>query len=408
MCVSVADAQPVPLAVVHGWTSSSEHRAVETLSHTLLKEAGALWQEEAVAGGAGNAALKVLNSRLIAQNLPDMTVLQGSGLAQWAHNGLLYPLTEVAKRQQWNRSLFPAVQSWVEYQGQVVAAPLGIHRINTLLYNRPLFMKAGLAPPKNWAEFEAAVRRLQHMHIRPLAWSDEAWQVATVFDAVLLSEAGPALYERLTVARDGEAWNHHAVELALLRLRWLRSLVSTPNPDKSWSESAKEILNNNAAMLINGDWAKGDLTAWGASPEADFGCAPVPGTQNTHLYSIDTLAMLINPQQRSAAQEKVAEVVFNTPTQLAFNHIKGSVPVRKDLQPQDLRQLDVCARASWNAFASHTTHRIPSFSHRMSLPEPVKNALAHLLVQFITTPAMAVGDAQKRLSVVIRAPSAER
>ena len=71
-------------------------------------------------------------------------------------------------------------------------------------------------------------------------------------------------------------------------------------------------MNDNAGMMIMGDWAKGELMAWGASPvRKDFGCAVVPGTEGMHLYSVDTLAMLVSARQREATQEKMAEVVVS-------------------------------------------------------------------------------------------------
>ena len=46
----------------------------------------------------------------------------------------------------------------VSYKGDVVAAPLGVHRINTVLYNRHLFARLGLRAPRSWAEFAAVAR----------------------------------------------------------------------------------------------------------------------------------------------------------------------------------------------------------------------------------------------------------
>ncbi|WP_431475914.1 hypothetical protein [Massilia eburnea] len=49
----------------------------------------------------------------------------------------------------------------VRHRGHVVAAPLGIHRINTLFYNRKLFERLNIVPPVTWPEFEKAARQLR-------------------------------------------------------------------------------------------------------------------------------------------------------------------------------------------------------------------------------------------------------
>nr|WP_315225281.1 ABC transporter substrate-binding protein [uncultured Albidiferax sp.] len=390
-----------PVDVLHWLTSASERRAANQLS-AILAANGVQWRDAAIPGGGGMAAVKVLKSRVLMGDAPDVAQLIGTTLTEWADVGLVMPLNAVATRQRWAQTLFPTVMDLVSYNGMVIAAPLGIHRINTLLYNRRLFARVGLPPPTTWAEFELAVRKLSAQGIQPLAWSDEPWQVATVFEAVLLSDAGPALYRELIVQRRSSAWLDPRVERALTRLRWLRNTNGEPPREKPWTDATRELLAGKAAMLVMGDWAKGELIAWGASPGKDFGCVVLPGTENTHLYSIDTLAMLANGHHRDATQEKVAELVFNASTQLAYNRIKGSVPVQRDM---DVASLDSCARDSWASFADPRTARVPSLAHRMAADESTKDAVAQTLWRYLTDPRMEPAEAQRRLAAVIRAPS---
>ena len=396
----VAHAQS--LDVLHWWTSASERRAADQLS-ALLAPTGVQWVDAAIPGGGGMAAVKVLKSRVLMGDPPDVAQLIGSTLTEWADVGLVLPLNAVAARQKWPQVLFPTVLGLVSYKGEVIAAPLGIHRINTLLYNRRLFARLDLKPPRSWAEFEVVARKFSAAGIKPLAWSDEAWQVATVFESLLLAEAGPALYRQMIVQRQSAAWVDPRVERALLRLRWLRSLSQAP-VEQAWTASAHELLDDNAAMLIMGDWASGELMAWGANPNSDFACVEVPGTAHMHLYSVDTLAMLVNARHHEALQEKMAETISAMPAQLAYNRIKGSVPVRRDLSASGLASLGGCARDSWETFASPTAARVPSLAHRMAADEATKDAVAQALWRYLTDPRMDAREAQKRLASVIRTP----
>lgn len=402
--VSPVQAQAMPVDVLHWWTSASERRAADQLSAHLAAN-GVQWNDAAIPGGGGMAAVKVLKSRVLSGDPPDVAQLIGTTLTDWADIGLVLPLNAVATRQRWAQGLFPTVMELVSYKGDVIAAPLGIHRINTLLYNRRLFARVGMPAPRNWAEFETVARKLQASGIKPLAWSDEPWQMATVFESVLLGEAGVPLYRELIVRRRSAAWLDPRVERALVRLRWLRTLGGNTPGEKTWTESARELLTDNAGMMIMGDWAKGELMAWGATPARDFGCVVVPGTDNMHLYSIDTLAMLVNPRQRETTQEKVAELVSGAPAQLAYNRIKGSVPVRRDI---DASALDGCARDSWDTFAAPSNARVPSLAHRMAADEAIKDAVAQTLWRYLTNPHMEAPEAQRRLAAVIRATRTER
>jgi glucose/mannose transport system substrate-binding protein len=145
--------------------------------------------------------------------------------------------------------------------------------------------------------------------------------------------------------------------------------------------------------------------AWGANPTRDYGCIEVPGTSGMHLYSIDTLAMLVSPRQREVVQEKIAEVVVSPAAQLAYNRIKGSVPVRRDIDPSSL---DGCARQSWETFANPVSARAPSLAHRMAADENIKDAVAQALWRYLTDPKSDTQETQRRLATIIRTPVMER
>ena len=373
---------------------------MEQLNAHLLFN-GVRWKDAAIPGGGGMAAVKVLKSRVLMGDPPDVAQLIGATLTEWNDMGMVMPLNAVASRHRWAQALFPTVMKLVTYKNVVIAAPLGIHRINTLFYNRRVFARMGLLPPANWEEFELLAKKLSAQSIKPLAWSDEPWQIATVFESLLLGEVGPERYRELIVQRSKWAWTDPRIEQALNRLRWLRNISGDTPKERTWTDSTRDIASESAAMLIMGDWAKGELMAWGESPEKDFGCAAVPGTQKMHLYSIDTLAMLWNKHQRTASQEKLAELVVSAPVQLAYNRVKGSVPVRGDM---DVMNLDSCARDSWTIFSTPGNALVPSLAHRMAADEATKDAVAQTLWRYLITPSMPAKEAQQRLAAVVRAP----
>ena len=367
-----------------------------------LDRRGITWNDAAIPGGGGVAAVKVLKSRVLAGDPPDVAQVIGRTLSDWADLGLVLPLNDVAQRGHWSQVMFPVVLQVASHGPRVVAAPLGVHRINTLLYNQRLWTQLKLAPPKTWADVEDAARALRAAKVTPLAWSDEPWQVLTVFEALLLGEAGPALYAELASARRWQAWQDARVAKALTRLRWLRDLNGDTTIEQRWTSATRQLYQAQAGMQIMGDWARGELMAWGAEPGVDFGCTAVPNTEGMHLYSIDTLAMLIGKKRRDADQERLAELITQPALQLAYNKAKGSVPVRTDI---DVQQLDVCARDSWQTLARPGSAQVPSIAHRMAADEPTKDALADALHRFVRTRGQSAEQTQQRLAAIVRAAS---
>jgi len=393
-----APARAQTLDVLHWWTSVGERRAVEQLVQQLDKR-GIAWNDAAIPGGGGSGAMKVLNSRVLARDPPDVAQVIGRTLADWSDLGLVLPLDEVALRNRWGASLFPVVQRVITHRGRIVAAPLGVHRINGLLYNQRVWARLKLPVPKTWDEVEQTAATLRRAGIAPFAWSDEPWQIATVFETLLLSEGGPALYAELAATQRWQAWQDPRVAKALARLRWLRKLNGETAIEQRWTASTRQLYLGEAGMLIMGDWARGELSAWDAQAGRDYGCTVVPGTAGMHLYSIDTLAMLVGKRERKAEQERMAEVVVSPAAQLAYNQAKGSVPVRDDVDPA---QLDECARDSWQTLKRSDSPQLPSIAHRMAADEATKDALADALHRFVKDPGITPERAQERLVALIR------
>jgi glucose/mannose transport system substrate-binding protein len=399
MTAVAAVAHGQTLDVLHWWTSAGERRAVEQLVQQLDKQ-GITWNDAAIPGGGGVAAMKVLKSLVLAGNPPDVAQVIGRTLTDWSDLGLVLALDNVALRGRWKQTMFPVVLQVVSHRSHIIAAPVGVHRINTLLYNKQVWARLKLAPPRTWDDIEQAAGTLRKAGVTPLAWSDEPWQIATVFETLLLAEGGPALYTELAATQRWQAWQDPRVLKALARLRWLRDLNGEPAVEQRWTVSARQVYQGQAAMLIMGDWASGELMAWGAQPGRDFGCAAVPDTFGMHLYSIDTLAMLIGKQRRDPDQERLAELLAQPAIQMAYNQVKGSVPVRTDIDPM---QLDECARDSWQTLARPGSPLLPSIAHRMAADESTKDALADALHRFVKNRNLSTEQVQARLVTIIRA-----
>lgn len=396
-----ASAQSQQLQVLHWWKSASERKAVDLLAARLADD-NIAWRDAGIFGGAGVGADIVLKSRMLAGDAPDAAQLNGVIIGDWAALGLLREFDAVALAGKWDRQLLPAVWTLIRPYGRVVAAPLGIHRINTLFYNRKLFAQVNIAPPRTWDEFERAAATLQQAGIVPLAQSSEPWQVAQLFETLLLSEAGPALYRELFVKKSARAFSDERVARALHRLRDLKRWMTTPLRERTWNDTARQFADSGAAMMVMGDWMKGELNAWGLATDDAFGCGAVPGTADYHLYDIDTLAMLTTDPLHRAAQDKLAQLAVSPSIQADYNQAKGSIPV---LSNPDLSKMDSCARTAWKLFARGGAAQVPSLVHRMAADEVTKNAIIAEVHRYFIDDSISVVEAQRRFAAVAQAQS---
>lgn len=392
-----AQAQTQALQVLHWWKSTSEHKAINVLA-AKLGDDNIQWREAVIPGGSGIGAAIVLKSRVLSNDAPDVAQMNGIvTLGEWADLGLLLEIDQVAASGKWDKLLYPTVLALVQPRGHVVAAPLGIHRANTLFYNRRMFGMLGIAPPQTWDEFEQAAVKLQRAGIAPLIQSSEPWQVATLFETLVLAESGPGYYGELFVKKDPRAFADARLAHALARLRGLKKWMAAPIQEKLWNDTARQFADGAAAMMVMGDFMKGELNAFGLATDGMFSCVPVPETGNYHLYIIDTLAMLGTDGTRRPAQEKLAQIVMSPAGQAEYSQVKGSIPV---LRNPDLSRMDSWSRASWKLFSRGAAWQAPSLTHRMATDESSKDAIIAEVHRFFMNEQISVADAQRRLGQI--------
>ena len=392
---------PIPAAiqsvqVLHWWKSASEHKAIDVLAGRLAQE-NIVWHDAIIPGGSGIGAGIVLKSRILAGNAPEIAQLNGVMISQWANLGLLLEFDTVASSGKWDKLFFPTVWELIQPRGHLVAAPLGIHRINTLFYNKKIFSKYNLAPPETWDEFESAAELLQKKGIVPLAQSSEPWQIATLFETLLLSESDATFYRAAFVTKESRAFNDLRFFRALQRLRFLKKFMQLPVQEQSWIEVTHLLASGDAGMLVMGDWAKGELNAWGVPTDVGFACVAVPNTANYHLYDVDTLVMLAKDNASRASQEKVAQLAVSPLLQAEYNQIKGSISV---LRNPDLSKMDSCSRSSWKMFSRGSAVQVPSLAHRMATDEISKDAIIAEIVRFFMDDTISIADTQNRLAAI--------
>ena len=389
---------PSSVQVLHWWTSASERKAADLLAARLAEEHIA-WDDAAIPGGAGIGAGKVLKGRVLAGDAPEATQIIGVAIAEWADMGLLLELDNVAAAGNWQRFLFPTIQGLISHRRHTMAVPLGIHRVNTLYYNRALFAQLQLAPPRTWEEFESVARRLRAAGVQPLAQSGEAWQVSTLFENLVLAESGPEFYRELFVRRSPAAAADHRTAQALRRLRLVKGWIGGRPDERPWPEVVRQFARGQAGMMIMGDWAKAELAEQGQLPDREFGCAAAPGTGKYHLFSVDTLAMFAGDYSHMPAQEKMARLLVTPALQADFNALKGGVPVRRDADPA---RMDSCARASWTTFGQGAAVQAPSMVHRMATDEATRDAVIAEVHRYYLDERAQPAEAQRRLGALFR------
>lgn len=368
-----ASASAEDVEVLHWWTSGGEAAALNVLKEDLETQ-GIGWRDMPVAGGGGEQAMTVLRARVTSGNAPTAVQMLGFDIKDWAKEGALADLNDVAAEQGWDEVVPDALKWFAKEDGKWVAAPVNVHSTNWVWANKKILDDNGIAPPTTWDEFVAAVEKLKEAGVTPIAHGGQAWQDATIFDAVVMSTGGPDFYKSALIDLDEEALGSETMTEAFERMEFIRENVDENFSGRDWNLATAMVINDEAAFQMMGDWAKGEFLKAGKVPDQDFYCFRFPGTQDQVTFNSDQFAMFDQGGSVSKEQAALASAILSPEFQSAFNVVKGSVPARTDVSDADF---DACGKKGMAdlAAAASSGNLFGSMAHGHSAPASVKNAI---------------------------------
>ena len=379
--------------VLHWWTSGGEAKSVAVLQEEFASKGGT-WTDMPVAGGGGDAAMTALRARVLSGNAPTAVQLKGPAIQDWYEEGVLADISSVAQANGWADVLPASIAGHMKCEGTWCAAPVNVHRIDWIWANAAILEANGIAMPSTWAEFNAAAEKLQAAGITPLAHGGQAWQDATVFEAVALGVGGAEFFRKAFVELDEATLISDTMKAVFDQMRTMRGFVDSNFSGRDWNLATAMVMNGEAAFQIMGDWAKGEFLAAGKQPGKDFLCASTPG--EGFLYNVDSFAMFdVAGDDKTAGQLLLAELIVGKNFQKVFNLNKGSIPARTDVA---LDEFDSCAHTSAKDMADSNAggSLLPSYAHGMALRGAQSGAITDVVTSHFNSD-MSSDDAVQML-----------
>ncbi len=359
--------------VLHWWTSGGEAAALNVLKQDLQKE-GISWKDMPVAGGGGEQAMTVLRARVTAGDPPTAVQMLGYDILDWAKQGVLANLDAVAKKDNWDAVVPDAIKKFSKYDGHWIAVPVDVHSTNWVWANKHVLDSLGIAQPKTWDDFIAAMQKVKDAGKIALAMGGQPWQEATMFDGVVLSVGGPDFYKKAFIDLDPAALGGPQMVEAFKRMGQLRSFVDPNFSGRDWNLASAMVIKGDAAFQMMGDWAKGEFLRANQKPGVDFECFRTPGTEGDVTFNSDQFVMFKVGKAQQPAQDAMAEAVMSPAFQSSFNVVKGSVPARTDVPDTAFDACGKMAMAQLKAADKNGT-LLGSMAHGHANPAAVKNAI---------------------------------
>jgi glucose/mannose transport system substrate-binding protein len=381
--------------VIHWWTSGGESAAVKTIADAY-RAAGGVWVDTAVAGNEQARAVAV--NRIVGGKPPAAAQFNASmQFLDIVEQGMLNNVDEIAARERWDSTLPAPIRDVIKVKGHYYAVPLNVHMPTWIWYSKAAFAKAGIArEPASMDELFAALDKLKAAGLIPLAHGGQSWQESIVFMAVLANVGGKDLYLSVFRERDQRAIASEPFRQVLLAFKRLKSYVDPGSPGRNWNDATALLVADKAGVQIMGDWAKGEFNAARLTAGKEYGCITGFGPKAPFLVQGDAF---IFPKSASAdivkAQQLLGQVMTAPATLAAFNKVKGSLPVRTDV---DASAFDACTQA---ALAVMKDRSRQVGNGEVYLTPDQNGALVDVLTAYWNT-AMPVEKAQKNIAAALK------
>lgn len=213
-----------------------------------------------------------LNALIAAGDCPDVYICNpGPHLTTYVEGGAAADLTDILTNQEkdWYGNFTEGIFERMTYDGKIYAVPTNFAAA-LVFYNTEIFEAAGAEVPTTYDEWLAACQKIQDAGYTPISCSaGTAWCLSMIAGYLCDRAGGP---DNLKNANEGTGnmWNDPSFINAGEKLVTLSQYFQSTAAGDSNDQATAAFYNGEAAMLVQGSWAIGQIN--GANPDFESKC----------------------------------------------------------------------------------------------------------------------------------------
>lgn len=172
---------------------------------------------------------------------------------------LVLPLTEAYRKYKWN--IYPWARQRATYGGVVYGVPDQVEEVG-IFYNRDLFKKYSLGPPRTLARLQAISEKFKKEGIIPLAFANkDRWPAGHQFSMLVSNLLGRKGLDNILYANG--KWNQpkvvKAIDIFFRQFQKAGYFPKSPNA-VDYDDGNRLFFAGRAAMLPTGTWLVSQIT----------------------------------------------------------------------------------------------------------------------------------------------------
>ncbi len=322
----------------HWWTADAEAEAFEALVEGFEEEYPDITVESSPSpGGAGSALEADIRNRVVDQDPPStFQVWPGQALADYTADDLLYDIEGHVWNDEMEEAYLDGPIEVARPDGDFVAVPINIHRLNNLFYNVNVIEDSGIDPESidsPSALIDAMETADEAGYVGMAQQTQSSWSTLQLWAQVLLGEYGTDVYDSVIEGNveENESEVRDSLELVVDYSEFFNEDASSMN---DWDDASDYINSGEAAFFHQGDWAAGQYeTDEELAYGDDWDYVPFPGTDGMYVMVIDSFVFpKFNPSPNATV--RFLRYAGTADAQERFNQAKGSIPPRTDVSDE--------------------------------------------------------------------------
>jgi ABC-type glycerol-3-phosphate transport system substrate-binding protein len=204
----------------------------------------------------------------------------GKRLNDFVDQELLLPIDSLIDKKTLVENVSSQLLDVVDIKGSYQALPFGYYPWG-FYFNKAIFTKYSLSPPKSWPEFLAICKKLKEQGVAPLVQANqEGWPLLAWIDYLALDNGGITTRQEMTEYASVSRAN---VEKIVEQFSMLLEFGYFFAPDHSWrwEQTITLLRRQQAAMTLIGQFAESEI-----QPEysSQIGFFPFPHSQLDEQY----------------------------------------------------------------------------------------------------------------------------
>jgi raffinose/stachyose/melibiose transport system substrate-binding protein len=227
-----------------------------------------------------------LSAGFLRGNPPDVGLLNyNMEMSRFMERGALSDLSDMPEADRIRPDVQDLVNQYSTYPGRTSVLPYSVAAAS-VIYNVQVFKDNGIEVPTTWSELIDACETLQSAGITPIySTFSEPWTIAQgLFDYTAGGSVDlPDFFEQMNelgteVGPDSPVSFQKTFKEPVEKMVELAAYSNEDAPSRAYGDGNVDFANGEAAMLMQGPWALGEIAK--TNPDLELGTFPLPSTED--------------------------------------------------------------------------------------------------------------------------------